>query len=91
MPQRNTAAVTSCVFEGTHGADGGTLPETKNSRVPSRWTGRCARGEPGRILVRFRDPSWGQALAGTCALGGPPIGYGVGKVEPCTTGADALR
>jgi hypothetical protein len=40
-----------------------------------------ARGT-GRILVRFRDPSWDQALAGTCALGGQPIGYGVGEVEP---------
>jgi hypothetical protein len=47
--------------------------------------------EPGRILVWFRGPMWGQALAGTCASGGRPIGYDVGKVEPYATGADALR
>jgi hypothetical protein len=69
----------------------GALPESKSRKVPSRLPGRCARGELGRILVRFRDPIWGQALTGTCALGGRPIGYGIGKVEPCTAGADALR
>jgi hypothetical protein len=66
------------------------LPEKKQSGS-ILLAGRCARGEPERILVSVPCPIWGQALAGTCALGGRPIGYGVGKVEPCTTGANALR
>lgn len=59
-------------------------------QVPSRWRDDAREGT-GAHLGWFRGPMWGQALAGTCASGGRPIGYGVGKVEPYATGANALR
>src|ERR1700738_4698727 len=44
MPQRIAAAGTSCVFEGTHRADGGALPERKRIQVPSRWRDDAREG-----------------------------------------------
>jgi hypothetical protein len=58
MPQRKAAAGISCVFEGTHGADGGAAREKEHSgSIPLGGTMR-ARGTE-RILVLVPYPLMG--------------------------------
>jgi hypothetical protein len=74
---------------GNARADGGSAVD-KSSRGSIPLAGRCARGEPGRILSLIPYP-YGQALTGIRALDGQPIGSGFGEIETRTTGAEALR
>lgn len=57
MPQRNAAAGISCVFEGTHVAEGGTLPENKEESGSIPRAGRCARGNRGASWFGSVTPS----------------------------------